>query len=237
MDNRTVSSAEQAPGTIFPFADQIDGTRRELIMDKAEWHEGVKQEVARIQNGGESDGLSVIFVDINNFKSVNDTHGHLEGDQVIDDFEELLGWIASSFRIVPNHHRTETDTLSYSKPPVEAGKVGGDEFAALCHTDEKGASEVVKRIIHVFDDYMNREDKAHLKKLGIGLAIGVSSLRPGMTASDLLREADTEMFADKEAQRPEFTNEQEKIVRVVEQELGQVGLNLADIHKYRRRPV
>ena len=234
QETRTASTQEAG----VPFADHITEERSSAILDKAHWHNLVTEEVAKIQRGDENAAadLSVIFVDINNFKSVNDVHGHLEGDQVIEDFEGLLGNIAGSFRNVPNNRRPNSDVLAYDqKKGVEAGKFGGDEFAALCYTDEEGASLIVKRIIGLFDDYLSQEDKKHLRDLGIGISIGVSTLKPGMSDSDLLKEADQEMYADKEAQRPQLNDEQENAVSKAEQILGEVSLSVADVHKYRRK--
>ena len=85
----------------------------------------IEQELARIERfGGE---LSLVLVDIDNFKEVNDTHGHLLGDRVLEEMGRLL--------------RIESRGIDL------AARYGGEEFVlALPETSPEGAVEVAERL-------------------------------------------------------------------------------------------
>ncbi|MDD5710617.1 MAG: GGDEF domain-containing protein [Candidatus Colwellbacteria bacterium] len=79
--------------------------------------------------------LAIIFIDVDNFKSINDTYGHQAGDRVLLALAD----------IVVNEGRTD-DTL-VQLPEAIAGRLGGDEIAiALPGADEEGARKVLERI-------------------------------------------------------------------------------------------
>lgn len=85
----------------------------------------IEQELARIERfGGE---LSLVLVDIDNFKEVNDTYGHLLGDRVLEEMGRLL--------------RIESRGIDL------AARYGGEEFVlALPETSLDGAVEVAERL-------------------------------------------------------------------------------------------
>jgi diguanylate cyclase (GGDEF)-like protein len=71
--------------------------------------------------------LAVIAMDLDNFKLLNDTHGHLVGDQVLKCVAEVLRETARASDVIGRH--------------------GGDEFLAVCpHTDVTGARKLAERI-------------------------------------------------------------------------------------------
>jgi len=70
--------------------------------------------------------LSVLFVDVDNLKQVNDTFGHQAGDEYLKAIADMLRQVLR-----------ESDLLI---------RWGGDEFVVLLHTDEKGAKEVEGKI-------------------------------------------------------------------------------------------
>ncbi len=113
--------------------------------------------------------LSVIFMDIDRFKVVNDTYGHIVGDEVIREFA----------RCVNDKIRT-TDILS---------RYGGDEFVAILpNTTMEGAEQLAGRIR---DAVVNSDC---LAKIGQGLkvttSIGIASLEDDESAQQLLDRAD-----------------------------------------------
>jgi diguanylate cyclase (GGDEF)-like protein len=123
--------------------------------------------------------LSVLFIDMDGFKSINTNHGHLAGSKAL---VEAGGVIRTSAR--------ETDVVA---------RFGGDEFAlVLPDTDQKGARAVADRILHRLRAF------AFLAGDGLALrltaSIGVATL-PDMagSAEELLRAADTAMYRVKDA--------------------------------------
>lgn len=87
--------------------------------------EALQREIARARRHGSK--LSIMLVDLDNFKHINDTHGHLEGDKVLVDFSKRV-----------TRFLRETDQLS---------RFGGDEFmAVLPDTGLEQASLVAGRL-------------------------------------------------------------------------------------------
>lgn len=87
--------------------------------------EALKQEIARVKRHGNK--LSIMLIDLDNFKNINDTHGHLEGDKVLVDFSK---WAKTFLR--------ESDQLS---------RFGGDEFmVVLPDTDLAQATLIAGRL-------------------------------------------------------------------------------------------
>lgn len=125
--------------------------------------------------------LSLIFLDLDHFKRVNDTHGHLVGSALLREVGELL---QGSIRQVDS-----------------AFRFGGDEFALLLiETDEDGAQQTATRIR---DALQEREFMAS-RKLGLRLSasFGVATYPShATTATRLLQAADQAMYAAKAAGR------------------------------------
>lgn len=121
--------------------------------------------------------LSVLFLDLDRFKRVNDRHGHLVGSAVLREFGELLKQGVRSI-----------DTV---------GRYGGDEFAmVLVDTPLEGARGVAERI--------RREVEARRFEAGSGLgcqvtvSIGAASFPgDGTEAEDLIDRADRAMYRAK----------------------------------------
>jgi len=95
------------------------------LSNKRRFRELLEKEAARAERFGHP--LSLLMLDIDDFKQVNDTHGHLQGDEVLRRIGEALD--------------------SESRGVDEPARYGGEEFAiALPETDLEGALEVGERI-------------------------------------------------------------------------------------------
>lgn len=225
------------------FGDTLPDGLKNVILPKADWHRNVDNAVAEARPGTED--VSVVILDFNNFKDVNDLLGHPKGDLVAEDFQEIFAEIAQEFRLGEKGNRPAEDVMSIGRrrditpadieDAVEPGRIGGDEFAFLCRTDEKGTEAIIERVREKVKEYVNREGNERLKELGFGIAIGAATLEEGMTASELLGKADGAMYKDKKAQRPELSPEQQQLVDEYEEKLLEVGLAMDSLSKYRRR--
>ncbi len=119
--------------------------------------------------------ITVAFVDCDDFKAVNDSFGHLRGD-------ELLKTIAATMR---------SSTRSYDV----AARLGGDEFALLLpETAAESATTVVTRVHERLISAM--QSNAWPVTFSIGV---VTFTEPPETASELIRAADELMYAVKRA--------------------------------------
>ncbi len=122
-----------------------------------------------------SEDLSVVIIDIDNFKMINDDHGHQAGDAIISETGVL---IASSIR--------EIDI---------AARYGGDEFAiVLPKTNESGALFVAEKIVKKIESskILNSD------KINTTLSIGISSFpKNAMTQDGLIEKADIALYEAK----------------------------------------
>ena len=128
-----------------------------------------------------SSGLShsLLYLDLDGFKDVNDTYGHTAGDQLIHAVGEKLSLLA------PGHART--------------ARVGGDEFAILIPDDNgEAARELARRIDRAFSEPIHFGGRAS----AIGASIGIALLDdPAINPEELVRRADVAMYHAKETGR------------------------------------
>ncbi len=118
--------------------------------------------------------LAVLFIDLDNFKTINDSLGHAAGDHVL---VETAHRIRSTLR-------TE-DT---------AARLGGDEFAVLLEDSEvTGAARVAERIRAALGTPFWVTGQEVYISASIGIAVG----QPGDTTGELLRNADVAMYTAK----------------------------------------
>ena len=147
------------------------------LPNRALFHEQLKLELARIAPGEQ---LAVLYIDIDEFKSVNDSLGHMIGD-------ELLKSVANSFRRCIGG----ADFVA---------RLGGDEFA-IVQTAVKTEADVTDLIARVFDAIRTPyECLGH--QVATDASIGIA-LAPqhGVDLDQILKNADLAMYAAKAAGR------------------------------------
>lgn len=216
------------------------------ILDKAAWHATFKAEFAAAQANDEP--LTVLFMDVNGFKSVNDELGHDEGDRVIAEMAGVIELVSDSFHTKNNFSNSKhgLDVMyqseQYDLSPVDVnnklidstpGHAGGDEFAVICKTSNDGAQVIVDRLRAAFAAFLDQPQNHRIRELGVGLAIGAATMDKDTEKSvDLLREADAAMYDDKLLQLPELTNSQKQALRGAAFLLKESGVRLRDVSKY-----
>jgi diguanylate cyclase (GGDEF)-like protein len=121
--------------------------------------------------------VAVLFLDLDGFKEINDTHGHFVGDALI------------------RHVAARLDGLMRVSDTV--GRLGGDEFVVLMPDveTEQDALDVAARIIAAFRRPINVEGRS----VSVSCSIGVASSGSCAPYDDLLRRADAAMYAAKAA--------------------------------------
>ncbi|HZF68749.1 MAG TPA: EAL domain-containing protein [Gemmatirosa sp.] len=153
------------------FHDALTG-----LANRALFRDRVEHALARGAREGDR-RVAVLFLDLDDFKAVNDSLGHDAGDR-------LLGQVAARLRLATRG----CDTVA---------RLGGDEFAILLE-DAHGADEataVADRIAAA----LCRPVAIVGREVSVGGSIGIALDEPAITADALLRNADIAMYAAKSA--------------------------------------
>jgi len=128
--------------------------------------------------------VAVLFLDLDDFKKVNDTMGHETGDKLlVEASERLTGVIRSG------------DTV---------GRFGGDEFIVLLGglNDAADARPIAEHLLNRFRGAFRIDDRELMITLSVGIAIYPGD---GDNASELLRNADSAMYHSKQLGRNTFS--------------------------------
>jgi diguanylate cyclase (GGDEF)-like protein len=124
--------------------------------------------------------IAVIVMDLDNFKMVNDTHGHKAGDEMLRVIAGRLGEVLGNA------------SLSVGV----AARLGGDEFAVLVGTDNGEKVIGLARTIHT---NLRRPLIAANSEIPVGISVGVAYRTEATTAAKLLDDADLAMYRAKES--------------------------------------
>ncbi len=125
---------------------------------------------------------ALILFDIDHFKNVNDTYGHLFGDKVICAIADTL--------------------KSKVKGQDAIARIGGEEFAVLLpETDVKGALVVAEQIRHAIEHGKIRRFDSDEQIGGISISIGIASHSKGSDLLALLDQADKALYTSKQGGR------------------------------------
>ena len=147
------------------------------LWNRRYFEERLKEEISRSRRAGSSRKFSVLIVDINEFKEINDTHGHQAGDR-------LLKWVGA---FLTEHLRTHDVPC----------RTGGDEFAVLL---PDLSSEDCGRIIGRLRDQLKAANLG--RDIPVHLSLGTASWpEEGTTSETLIAQADEAMYVDKRRQK------------------------------------
>jgi diguanylate cyclase (GGDEF)-like protein len=121
---------------------------------------------------------SLIYIDLNNFKAVNDAHGHAAGDEVLRHISTL---IAGQIR--------ESDVFA---------RIGGDEFGViLAHVTADQAAKKGESLVKALNDSPPKIDG---NPVPLSFSYGIYELRAGETPDSAMQHADRAMYAQKRSQ-------------------------------------
>jgi diguanylate cyclase (GGDEF)-like protein len=151
--------------------------------------------VRRAEHAGA--GLAVLFLDVDNFKAVNDNHGHGAGDSLLVHIGEVLNGCVRS-----------VDTVA---------RLGGDEFAVLMEdVGEPGAAvTLAERIVAAMRAPISVEGTPVVATVSVGVAVQ----ERGWTSVDLLRNADLAMYTAKQLGKDRYVEYRGEMYRVIAERL------------------
>ena len=126
---------------------------------------------------------SLLGVDLDGFKVINDVHGHPVGDAVLVTFAERL--------------------MSVLRASDTAARVGGDEFSIVCENGGRSDAEALAtRLRHAVSEPLRLPGGLTIPlSVSIGIGTVEGGTDPGRAFGALVREADDAMYADKAARR------------------------------------
>ena len=178
------------------FHDTLTGlANRSLFIDRLTH--------AMDQDGREQNPVAVLFLDLDEFKAVNDSFGHPAGD-------DLLVEVARRIR-------------SATRPGDTVARFGGDEFAVLVEsgTMPGAAQSAAQGIIDVLTPSFRLQSSDLVVRASVGIAI---AHRPQESPDDLLRDADLAMYVAKRNGKGRFEMYRPKMhedaLRLLETEVG-----------------
>jgi diguanylate cyclase (GGDEF)-like protein len=128
----------------------------------------------------EQQPLSLLMVDVDHFKKLNDTHGHLVGDEVLKRLARIL--------------RRQVRPLDL------VARYGGEEFALMLpNTDSDAAVMIANRLRTAIANPAAEEASSHLPVATV--SIGVATARAGVSMSELMSQSDAALYRAKQSGR------------------------------------
>ena len=132
--------------------------------------------------------LSLMMIDVDHFKPINDTYGHLAGDEVLKQIAQII-------------------SLTVKRPSDTLARYGGEEFSIILpHTEFEGAMVLAERVRTVCEQ---SQLVAHNATLSVTISIGVSSVKNFDTSNfeieHLIDSADKALYQSKQNGRNQVT--------------------------------
>ncbi|MBK8163226.1 MAG: GGDEF domain-containing protein [Gammaproteobacteria bacterium] len=145
------------------------------LFNRRKFTSSLQEEIARFRH--ESHALSLLIIDLDHFKNINDTYGHQVGDEAL----------RSVSAVVNSHIRRDDISARY----------GGEEIAVILpRTDSEDAIILAERIRKAIEDHGIEYESG--KTLHITASIGIATLTSiAITDNDLIQAADAALYAAK----------------------------------------
>jgi predicted signal transduction protein with EAL and GGDEF domain/CheY-like chemotaxis protein len=151
--------------------------------------------------------FAVLFIDVDNFKLINDTIGHQAADEVLKKLADSLTELVRSDDVLSLYLEDDGDmTATITTEPIDESvisRLGGDEFIILLPDtrDRFAAGTVARRILK----HLEQPIVAHGHEVFVTASIGIATFpEDGLTSEILIRNADTAMYHAKQQGKAAF---------------------------------
>ncbi|NWF67152.1 MAG: GGDEF domain-containing protein [Campylobacterales bacterium] len=195
-EQKTLKNVQVLEDNINEAKDAIDSQNSEKLIEIKLKMEELKAEIIRMKDELYHDDLtkvynrkwfvenylvndkfnvdgSLAFIDLDNFKNINDTYGHVVGDKVL------------SFIALNLNKLKFIDTIRYA----------GDEFLLVSNKMDK--NEMEKLLVGFKEDLSHKKIKVHNISFGVSFSIGVVNFKKSENFKDVLSKADKIMYKNK----------------------------------------
>ena len=125
--------------------------------------------------------IFLLMMDLDYFKTINDTYGHLEGDDALIRAAQALKLACGDFK---------------RRPYI--ARYGGDEFIVVIESTKAEADALIARIRETLSDLNDKANRPYT----LAFSIGVGEYHPGMNANELIEAADHALYEIKRARPP-----------------------------------
>ncbi len=144
------------------------------LLNRSLLEDGLRRAIA--QNDRSRIPMTVLTLDIDHFKSINDALGHEAGDRVLRGVARIL------------RDRTRGGDRTF--------RIGGEEFLILMHDADESAGRILAETLR-----RAVEEAGLLPRRSVTVSVGVSQLAPGMTPAEWARESDEKLYRAKQSGR------------------------------------
>ncbi|MBA5760999.1 GGDEF domain-containing protein [Vibrio sp. 404] len=179
------------------YLDQLTG-----LANRWSFENWAKQKLTEVTNLSTTTAL--IFLDIDDFKEINDTYGHAVGDRVLQNFSRRLKNNIRTRDRKSNHH-------DYS-----IARFAGDEFVILLYDvrSKKDLDGILHRICHLFQDSYTGSNRVGSLTISVGVALYPQD---ATNLSELTRCADKAMYAAKHSGKNQYQYYQNDLLYSLEE--------------------
>ncbi|MEZ9003630.1 diguanylate cyclase [Vibrio splendidus] len=155
--------------------------------------QAIEQRFREMKSADKLVRAAMIFIDIDNFKAVNDTLGHQAGDQLLSFIAQRLVMLASdAVSQISGVDSLTPGVASPSSEPAQIGRIGGDEFVILFPDTEPD------QVTHFCEELLQTavpESNQMLTDVAIGMSIGVCFFNQGEHHfNDVYQQSDLAMY-------------------------------------------
>ena len=188
--NGTAGTDDDGPFVLLQLVDIDARKSRETHLERLAAHDALtglanratllRLLAERLAPGSGSGRLLLLFLDLDDFKAVNDRHGHAAGDEVLAEVAQRL--------------------RGSVRPDDLVARLGGDEFVIVCDTGPDGAEHAPALLARLRDGLAAPVVTAR-GPLAVRATIGVAHAVPGERPETVLARADAQMYEGKAGQR------------------------------------